>query len=56
MQQLAEETTDSEFRRLFAAAEALHANFYENWMDAATFKDHAEDARRLIEKLRPLAA
>ena len=51
VQQLANETTDADLRRLFAAAEALHANFYENWMDAATVRAHAEDARRLIEKL-----
>ena len=56
IQQLAAETTDAELRLLFAAAEALHANFYENWMDAATVRGHAGDARRLIEKLRPLAA
>ena len=56
IQELAEETTDSELRLLFAAAEALHDNFYENWMDGPTVQAHANDARRLIEKVRSLAA
>jgi len=56
VQRLARETGDDELRRLFAVMESLHANFYENWMDGATVEVHANDARRLIEKLRPLAA
>ena len=43
-------------RRLFSIMESLHANFYENWMDAEDLRIHAEDAHLLIEKLTPLAA
>lgn len=55
IQTLSAETGDSDLRRLFAIAEALHANFYEDWMDAETVRIHAEDARRLVAKLQALA-
>ena len=52
---LATDLGDRDFVSLFNSAEALHANFYENWMDAESVRPSAEDARRLIEKLRALA-
>ena len=56
VERLFQETGDADLVRLFAEAESLHANFYENWMSLDTVKLYAEDARRLVEKLRPLAA
>jgi hypothetical protein len=56
LRRVAEETGDSELRRLFSIMESLHANFYENWMDGEDLRIHAEDAHRLIDKLAPLAA
>ena len=56
LRRLAQETGDEDMRRLFSIMESLHANFYENWMDAEDLRIHAEDAHLLIEKLTPLAA
>jgi hypothetical protein len=56
LQRIAVETGDQELRRLFGIMESLHANFYENWMDAESVRTHAQDAHTLIEKLTPLAA
>jgi hypothetical protein len=55
VERLFRETGDGDFVRLFAEAESLHANFYENWMAGDTVKLYADDMRRLIDKLRPLA-
>lgn len=52
---LYQESGDAELPRLFSVAEALHANFYENYIAAEVVKAHAEDARRLVEKLQALA-
>jgi hypothetical protein len=48
------ETNDRELLQLFSVAESLHANFYENYMGADDIRSYAEDAHRLIEKLRAL--
>jgi len=44
-------TNDREFLRLFAIAEALHANFYENYLEGPVMEAYAEDARRLVVML-----
>ena len=49
------ETNDAELPRLFAVAEALHANFYEDYIQPEELRVYAEDIRRLIEKLQPFA-
>lgn len=48
---LYQETGDADFVRLFGIAESLHANFYEDFMEAADVRVCAEDARRIVEKL-----
>ena len=50
------ETGDVEFSLLYASAERLHANFYEGFMTEAEVRAHAENARKLIAKLRGLLA
>ena len=49
------ETNDPELPRLFAVAEALHANFYEDYIQPEELRIYAEDIRRLIEKLQLFA-
>ena len=51
---LVAETGDVELSRLFSSAERLHANFYEGFMSELELRAHAEDARRLVRKLRAL--
>lgn len=50
------DTRDEDLLRLFSVAEALHANFYENYMAGDVVRVHAADVRRLVEKLGALAA
>ena len=51
---LVEKTQDPEYSRLFSSAEALHANFYHNFMSRLSFKTHREDVIRLIQKIKKL--
>ena len=53
---LVAETGDVELSLLYASAERLHANFYEGFMTEAEVRAHAENARKLITKLRGLLA
>jgi len=48
------EVKDHELRRLFAVANALHQNFYENWLDGEVVKEYAEDVKQLLDKLKKL--
>ena len=48
---LVEETSDNDFDRLFKIAEALHANFYNNFMTDAAVRTGIEDVKRLLDKL-----
>ncbi|KYH38347.1 MAG: hypothetical protein AYL30_005010 [Candidatus Hecatellales archaeon B24] len=52
---LYEETGDTEIPRLYASAESLHANFYEDFATEALAKLYIKDAKKLIEKLKVLA-
>ena len=52
--QLRDETGDADIRRLFAVANDLHANFYENWLDARIVRLHLDDVERFLDKLEPL--
>lgn len=56
VERLCEEVKDPELPRLWASALRLHANFYEGFMGHATLKLHAEDVKRLVEKLRQYVA
>ncbi|GAB6947683.1 PaREP1 family protein [Vulcanisaeta sp. JCM 16161] len=49
---LTEITNDPEYTRLFSSVEALHANFYHNFLGRTSFNAHREDAIKLIMKLR----
>ena len=44
-------TGDREIRGWFNHADALHTNFYEDWMDEADIRSHADDVNRLISRL-----
>ena len=48
---LGEETDSLEIGRWFAVAEALHANFYEGWLDGATLKDYLDNVSLLVRQL-----
>lgn len=51
---LAQETGDPDMRTLFDVANALHANFYENWMSQAFVENGLERVREFLEKLEGL--
>jgi len=52
---LAEELGDIELRRLWRTANALHRNFYENWMPPGEVELSVRDVETLLEKLRAAA-
>ena len=51
---LAAEAGDDETRNLFAVANSLHINFYENWNTAENVARHLVDVERFVGKLGPL--
>ena len=51
---LAEKIKDPEFRHLWRTANALHQNFYENWMPLREVELSIKDVKNLIEKLRKI--
>jgi len=53
---LVEETGNPEYSTLFSIAEKLHANFYHNFLKKPSFDRHREEALRLVEMLKRLAA
>ena len=52
--EVARRLNDVELRRLWRTANALHQNFYENWMPPDDVKYAIEDVKEFIEKLRKL--
>lgn len=46
------ELEEPELTRLFAAAGALHQNFYENWLPSEVVIDYGEAVKELVVKLR----
>ena len=52
--ELVERFGDAEVRRLWHAANALHQNFYENWMTPKSVAAALEDVKLLVGKLRKL--
>jgi uncharacterized protein (UPF0332 family) len=53
--ELAERLGDVELRRLWRTANALHQNFYENWMPPREVELSVKDVKALLEKLRSVA-
>lgn len=51
---LEDELDDPELLRLFAAAGALHQNFYENWLPSEVVVKYGEAVKQLVEKLEAL--
>ncbi len=49
---LRNELKDPELTRLFAAASALHQNFYENWLTPEMVEDYADAVREFVKKLK----
>ncbi len=52
---LAEETGDSELRRTFQVASDLHINYYERWLSSRYLQQGITDVQNFINKLEPLA-
>ena len=50
-EQVAYEDGNPELMRLFGAAQALHTNFYEDWLSSATVTLYLEDVKRLLPEL-----
>ena len=44
-------TADRRIREWFNQADALHTNFYEDWMDEADIRSYAEGVNQLIDRL-----
>ena len=51
---LVNETGDEDISLLFAVANSLHVNFYENWEEADNVGRHLAAVERLLDKLEPL--
>ena len=47
---LVQETGDADLSRLFAVANSLHVNFYENWDTADNVGRHLVDVERFLDK------
>ncbi len=51
VRRLIDESGDNELFALFTAANSLHGNFYENWMNEAEIRTQSEQVRRRIERV-----
>ncbi len=51
LQRLADESGDEEMRDRFSVANALHMNYYEDWLDAKTVARNLGAVERLVESL-----
>ena len=56
IRQLADETGDRQIRTLFQAADSLHANFYEHWMDQQQILELSDQVAQLIDRLAEIDA
>ncbi len=54
MQRLVAESGDREMLQLFATAESLHANFYEDYLESSVIADFLDHVVLLRDKLEPL--
>ena len=48
------QTGDPDLRRLFRLANALHINFYEDWLDRVDVAEGLDDVERLLDKIEPV--
>ncbi len=48
---LSDETDDKQLIYLFNAADSLHSNFYENWMQEDEIRHYATQVNQLIQRL-----
>ena len=55
IRRLVEETGRSDMRDHFNAANTLHANFYDGFLEAEDISANLQRIERLVEQLRPLA-
>ncbi len=51
---LAEETNDQDLRGLFAVANQLQTNFYEDWLSRAAVEAHLRDVARFVARVERL--
>jgi hypothetical protein len=51
---LVAETGDQDIRRLFAVANSLHVNFYENWDTDQNVRGNLDDVDRFVDKVELL--
>lgn len=56
VRRLVEETDQSELRDRFSAANTLHQNFYDGFLEAEDVSAYLERVERFVELLRPLAS
>ena len=51
---LGDETGNANIPRLFAVANDLHINFYEDWLETHVVVQHLGDVEQLVDLLEPL--
>ena len=56
VRRLVRETGDRGLRAGFSAANTLHINFYDGFLEAEDVSAYLEDVERFVEQLRPLAS
>lgn len=56
VRRLVRETGDGELRTGFSAANTLHINFYDGFLEAEDVSAYLERVERFVEQLRPLAS
>lgn len=55
IERLADEADDEQLRTLFHAANSLHINYYEGWMERGMVANGLTEVATLVEKLDPLS-
>ena len=50
-QQVADEQDRQDLLSLFGVAQALHINFYEDWLESSTISTYLEDVKKLLPEL-----
>lgn len=53
---IVDQTGDRDIRTTFAAAAALHTNFYEGWLPRETIEDYLAQVDELVSKLEDLSS